>query len=76
MFNNQRIKVLEKRITDLEKLTPMFKDLYNFTMDLEKLKTHIASLRGLINKRSTAKEDQEETDQEEGKSIKTGMKYY
>lgn len=77
MFNKEKIKELEQRIKDLEKLTPMFKDLNNFVMDLEKIKTHVASLRGLINKKITPKEDQEDQeDPTDTKTIKSGMKYY
>jgi hypothetical protein len=74
MFNQEKIKDLEKRILDLEKLKPMFADLQNFQLDLEKLKTNMNSLRGTVNKKLGGLDQDQEVDQT--KSINTGIKYY
>ena len=72
MFNQEKIKNLEKRIEELEKVSTKFTDLKDFLMELEKLKTQITSLRGLVNKKLSKEVDEE---QDQPQTIK-GFKLY
>ena len=73
MFNKEKINNLEKRIEELEKISPKFTELKDFVMELERLKTQITSLRGLVNKKLSKEADDQETDQPQ--TIK-GFKLY
>jgi hypothetical protein len=73
MFNKKRIMILEQKVILLEKELTEIKRNYD-PVEMEKVKLHLLSLRGIVNKKLGQKIDAEEKPEEE-QDINT-KKYY
>jgi hypothetical protein len=53
------MKELEEKFEALKRSIPDFSNVKNFELEMERVKTHIISLRGLVNKKLGSTEETE-----------------
>jgi hypothetical protein len=72
MFGKKKtIELIEQKFEELKKSIPDFSKINNFEMDLQKIQSHIVSLRGLVNRKLEFPNAKDEDLSPDGVLVKT-----